>query len=72
MKHTFLHLLGCLVPLLLIFMLPLFGVSTGVTLFAFIVLMFACHLLMMGGHGHGHSHSDPTHPDGDPHAHTER
>lgn len=50
MKH-FLHMLiGCGLPILLIFVLPLFGVTEGVTLAVFIVLMFSCHLLMMRGH----------------------
>ena len=59
MSHTLKMLLGCLVPLLLIFVLPLFGVGEGVTLFVFIVLMFACHLFMMGGH-RVHAHADQT------------
>lgn len=42
MKH-FLHMLiGCGLPILLIFVLPLFGVTEGVTLAVFIVLMFSC------------------------------
>ena len=51
-SHAVRMLIGCLVPLLLIFILPLFGVGEGVTLFVFIILMFGCHLMMMGGHGH--------------------
>jgi hypothetical protein len=54
MKHHWLHIAGCLLPLLLIFLLPLFGGGEGVILFVFIVIMFGCHLLMMRGHGHGH------------------
>ncbi|NNF64200.1 MAG: hypothetical protein HKN07_08050 [Acidimicrobiia bacterium] len=54
MSHTIKHLIGCLVPLLLIFLLPAFGVSDGVSLLVFIVLMFACHLFMLRGHGHEH------------------
>lgn len=61
MSHTLKHLIGCIGPLLLIFLLPLFGVSEGIALFAFIVLMFACHLFMMRGHEHGGSHT----PDGE-------
>ena len=53
--HTVKMLIGCLLPLLLIFVLPLFGIGEGVTMFIFIILMFGCHLLMMGGHG-GHKH----------------
>ncbi|VAX39330.1 hypothetical protein MNBD_PLANCTO03-675 [hydrothermal vent metagenome] len=57
MKHGLLHLLGCIVPLLLVFLLPLFGVGSGITLLVFVVLMFGCHLLMMGRHGHAHGGS---------------
>lgn len=57
MNHTLRMLLGCLLPLALIFVLPLFGVGSGMTLLVFLVLMFGCHLMMMGGHGSGgHGH----------------
>lgn len=56
-KHTVWMLIGCLLPLLLIFVLPLFGVGRGVTLFIFVILMFGCHLLMMGRHGK-HEHTE--------------
>lgn len=68
MRHTIWHLIGCILPLLLIFLLPLFGVSGGIVLFMFIVVMFGCHLLMMRGHGHaGHK----TRSEGGHHAHTQ-
>ena len=71
MSHTLRMLLGCLLPLLLLFVLPLFGRGEGVTLFVAIVLMFICHLLMIGGHHQGHSHGDNRHADqGDRHAHS--
>lgn len=60
MNHTLRMLLGCMLPLILVFVLPLFGVGSGVTLFVFIALMFMCHLMMLGGHGHqdgSHHHS---------------
>lgn len=65
MKHGLLHILGCLIPIALIFLLPALGVGSGVTFTAFIILMFACHLFMMGGHGHGghggpHNHETAT------------
>lgn len=53
MNHSLRMLLGCLLPLGLIFVLPLFGVGSGVTLLVFVVLMFGCHLMMLGGHRHG-------------------
>lgn len=60
-KHGLWMILGCTLPLLLVFVLPLFGISGGGSLFIFIILMFFCHLFMMGGHGrHGEhgEHSD--------------
>ncbi len=52
MKHALKMLGGCVIPFLLIFILPALGVSTGVTLAIFVVLMLGCHLFM--GHGdHG-------------------
>lgn len=52
MKHHFWMLIACLVPLLLIFLLPAAGVG-GSGLFA--LLLFGCffmHLFMMRGHDH--------------------
>lgn len=60
-KHTILHLLGCALPLLLIFALPIIGFSGEAVIFVFIIAMFACHLLMMGGHGHDHGRSHKKH-----------
>jgi hypothetical protein len=60
MSHTLKMLIGCLAPLLLIFALPLFGVSGSVSVWLFLILMFGCHLLMMrGGHG-SHDDVDPS------------
>ena len=50
MNPTLRMILGCILPLLAIFVLPLFGIDAGLTLFVFIVLMFVCHLGMMGHH----------------------
>lgn len=55
--HAVRMLLGCLLPLLLVFVLPLLGITSGVTLFIVIILMFGCHLLIMGGHAH-HGHTE--------------
>ena len=51
-------IIGCVVPMLLIFILPAFGVSGGVTLVIFIVSMFACHFLMLGHHHGGEDHDE--------------
>ncbi|MAM70665.1 MAG: hypothetical protein CMP91_05920 [Gammaproteobacteria bacterium] len=60
-NHSLKMLIGCLVPLALIFILPVFGVGQGVTLFIFIILMFGCHLMMMSGHGHNEDNEESNH-----------
>ena len=57
-NHSVWMMIGCILPMLLIFVLPLFRISGGGSLFIFIVLMFACHLFMMGGHGGHDGHKD--------------
>ena len=59
-KHIILMLIGCLVPLLLIFLLPLFGISGNNSTFIFIIAMFACHLLMPMHDGSHEQHSGNT------------
>lgn len=64
-NHMLLMLIGCLLPLMLIFLAPLFGITGDWPLLLFIVAMFAVHLLMpmhharlpdrQGGHGHHHT-----------------
>jgi hypothetical protein len=62
MKHNILHILGCLIPISLIFILPALGFGSGITFTVFLILMFACHLFMMGGHSHGsHAHQGKGH-----------
>jgi len=46
MKHVIMMLIGCVLPFLLIFILPALGVSNDVMLIIFIVLMLGCHLFM--------------------------
>ena len=50
-------MLCCLLPLLAIFFSPGFGVRSNGSILFFVLMMFACHFLMMGGHG-GHEHND--------------
>jgi len=52
MKHLLMMVIGCVLPLLLIFLLPAFGVSNNMSFVVFIVLMFACHLMHFGMHRH--------------------
>lgn len=64
MKHSIWMIIGCVLPLLLIFLLPVFGVRGDLILFIVVVLIFVMHFFMMGGHhgrqgsnkeeGHGH------------------
>lgn len=49
-------IIGCTLPLLLIFFAPALGLGNNVSLFIFILAMFACHLLMPM-----HHHSDDKH-----------
>ncbi len=61
-NHGLWMVIGCVLPILLIFILPTFGVSNSFSIFIFIVLMFGCHLMMMGGHkGHGDDTQDEGH-----------
>ena len=58
-KHSIMMIIGCTLPLLLIFILPLFGVSQNIAILIFIVVMFGCHFLMMGSRG-SHKQDDKT------------
>ncbi|WP_141691572.1 hypothetical protein [Rhodohalobacter halophilus] len=51
-KHTFWMIIGCGLPLLLLFLAPVIGLSSNITIFIFIIAMFASHLLMAKHHGH--------------------
>ncbi len=50
MKHSLWMIIGCALPLLLIFLLPALGVKGDITLFLVVVLIFIMHFFMMGGH----------------------
>ena len=58
--HGLWMILGCTLPLLLVFLLPLLGISGNVGTLLFIVLMFACHLVAMRGHGGTHRGPEST------------
>ena len=60
-KHTLWMIIGCGVPLLLLFFAPLLGLSSSITIFLFVVAMFACHILMIGHHRKGSEHQDHKH-----------
>lgn len=67
MNHTIWMVIGCVVPLLLLFLLPIFGVRNEITFYLFLILMFVAHLFMMGGHGHEHNREE--HDSDEPHKH---
>lgn len=59
-NHYTWMILGCILPLLLIFFLPFFGAGSGELLFVFIVFCFGIHLLMMGHHpNHDNGNHNP-------------
>jgi len=51
-NHMLWMILGCALPLLLIFLLPISGIKSDIIAFIAIALMFIAHLFMMSGHGH--------------------
>ena len=58
-NHIFWMIIGCGLPLLLIFFAPALGIGSGTSLFIFVLVMFACHLLMPMHHHEGHQHNGP-------------
>ena len=52
MKHNLLMIVGCGLPLLLIFLLPALGMGTGWAFAVAFVAMVACHLMHFGAHNH--------------------
>lgn len=55
-KHLIWMIIGCTLPLLLIFLAPYFGLGQNLSLFIFILAMFICHLLLpIHGRHTGHS-----------------
>ena len=66
-RHVLMMLIGCVLPVLLLFILPAMGLSSSAMIFLVIVLMFACHLLMMRGHGHDHEEKHEHHAGGAKH-----
>jgi len=55
MKHNSLWMiLGCMLPVLILFLLPALGFSNGFSVVGFLILMFGCHIMHMAMHkGHG-------------------
>jgi hypothetical protein len=58
-NHWIWMVIGCGLPLLLIFFAPSLGIGSSTSLFLFILFMFAGHLFMPhGAHKHGGSKDD--------------
>ncbi len=68
-NHALRMVLGCVFPLLLIFLLPLLGFKGDYWVFLIVVAMFVCHLGMTRHHG-DHDHQD--HGKGGGHEHSQR
>ncbi|MEQ9365582.1 MAG: hypothetical protein RIF32_15150 [Leptospirales bacterium] len=51
-KHMLLMLAACILPLLLIFFAPAFGLNSSYGLFFFLMVCFFAHFWMMGYHDH--------------------
>ncbi|MFD1187793.1 hypothetical protein [Pontibacter rugosus] len=56
-SHLLWMIIGCTLPLLLIFLAPALGLSGDMSLLIFVIAMFACHLLMPMHHV-SHRHKD--------------
>ena len=60
-NKMFWMILACIIPLLVVILLPVFGIKNEFIAFIAIVLMFAVHLFMMDGHsdkkGDNHEHT---------------
>ena len=59
-NHLTWMIIGCTIPLLLIFLAPAFGLGNNFGLLLFIVAMFALHLFMPHGHGKHQHNSSPS------------
>ncbi len=62
MKHKWWMAVACIIPLMLIFILPAFGITGSLPVLLLLVGCFVMHMFMMHGHdnddndggGHGH------------------
>lgn len=69
-NHLIWMIIGCTVPLLLIFLAPAFGLGSNFSLLLFIITMFGFHLFMPHGHGrHQHNSTPLKETKDEPHQH---
>lgn len=59
-NHLLWMIIGCGLPLLLIFLLPVFGIKSNMGFLLFMIVCFASHLFMM--RNMDHKESDNKHP----------
>ena len=64
-QHGIWMIVACALPLLLIFLLPAFGVGSGAYLMIFLIFCFGLHVLMMSGHRGSHDHRSGSREPGD-------
>lgn len=60
-NHWFWMITGCGLPLLLIFLLPVFGIKSNMGFLLFMVVCFASHLFMMRNMDHKESDNKHSH-----------
>lgn len=60
-SHLFWMIIGCVFPLLLIFLLPFFGIQSNWGFLLFMMVCFASHLFMMRNMNHGKSDNKHSH-----------
>lgn len=44
-KHSLWMIVGCVLPVLILFLLPALGFNNGVSITGFLILMLGCHLM---------------------------
>ena len=48
-------IVGCALPLMILFLLPVLGMRNEHAVFGFLVLMFGCHLMYVAAHDQNES-----------------
>ena len=67
MNPTLRMIVGCIFPLVAVFLLPLIGVSDGVGLLLLLTLIFSCHLIICGHRSTSHDEEPHASAGGTPH-----
>ncbi|HEX2787544.1 MAG TPA: hypothetical protein VHP32_06525 [Ignavibacteria bacterium] len=56
-KHHIWMLIGCVLPVLLVFLMPVFNINGTTATLIFLIIIFLCHLLMMRHHTGTHQNN---------------